>query len=80
MADVKFIVRGRFVSPEGKDLGPAPKAGELAEQAEEQEEGEDGADTRKVEELRSALEAAGVEIPSGAKKADLQKLAAQHGV
>lgn len=77
--EVKFIVRGRLVSPEGKDLGAAPKAGEVAEEAEGQEE-EEGADTRKVEELRSVLEAAQVEIPSGAKKADLQKLAQQHGV
>lgn len=73
----EFIVRGRRVDPNGKDLGAAP---EQAAEVEEQEEGEEGADTRKVEELRSALEAAGVEIPSGAKKADLQKLAAQHGV
>lgn len=38
------------------------------------------ADDRTVSELTDALETAKVEIPSGAKKADLQKLAQQHGV
>ena len=78
--DVKFIVRGRFVNPEGKDLGPV-EAEQPEEQPEEQDEEQgEGTDTRKVEELRDALEAAEVEIPSGSKKADLLKLAQQHGV
>ena len=65
--EVKFIVRGRFVSPDGADLGPAEN-----EQVEQ--------DDRTVSELTAALEAAEVEIPSGSKKADLLKLAQQHGV
>lgn len=28
MSTPRFIVRGRFVDPNGADLGPAPKAGE----------------------------------------------------
>lgn len=34
----------------------------------------DGADKMTVAELREALEAKGIEIPEGAKKAELQKL------
>lgn len=45
---------------------------------EETDDGETG--SRTVAELREALDAASVEYPASAKKADLEKLAADNGV
>lgn len=47
---------------------------ECAKQEAAKEEGGKPSDGLKVEELRAALEAKGIEIPEGAKKADLQAL------
>lgn len=71
--EVMFIVRGRLLDPNGVDLGPAPKA-------QPDTDSQPTPDDRTVEELRDALEAAEVKIPSGSKRADLLKLAEHHGV
>jgi len=53
---------------------------EVSEQEEEEEEEETSASDLTVAELKAALEEAQVEIPAGAKKADLVALYEEHGL
>lgn len=79
--EIKFIRQGRYVDPNGKDLGAVEKEKSKAAGNDQGDSGSQQAaeDTRTVAQLKDALTAKGVAFEKDAVKADLQKLAADHG-
>jgi hypothetical protein len=81
-ADADYIARQTFPAADAGDdddkSGDAP-VNEQSFDGGPQDNASDG-DDRTVAQLREDLEAAGVEAPKDARKADLQALAAEHGV
>lgn len=80
MSEIKYVVNGKYVDPNGKELGDAPsKADRAKKPGKAADAGTPPAeDNRTVDQLKAALEAAKVTIPADAKKDDLLKLAADN--